>query len=187
MCVILVTFITTCLVTIAAVVVWRLHFTLILAFFLIFGALDGLFLTSALTKVPQGAWLTIVIAAVLCTILLIWRYGKNYQRKAEQSDLINPVKLIATKEDGTSWFRMDNSERPLKAIKGNASSHDSVPSLTKGTGMGIYFDKAGYLSPPVFTHFLRKFEAQHELSVFFNLQQVSRPTVGPVLACPVVP
>lgn len=34
------------------------------------------------------------------------------------------------------------------------------------------------MSPMVYTQFVRKFEAQHEVTVFFNLRQVSFPTVS---------
>ena len=40
-CVILVTFITTAMVSIVALVIWKLHWTLVLFGFLVFGALDG--------------------------------------------------------------------------------------------------------------------------------------------------
>ena len=33
-------------------------------------------------------------------------------------------------------------------------------------------------SPPVFDHFLRKFEAMHEVSVLLNIRHVLKPTVS---------
>ena len=44
-------------------------------------------------------------------------------------------------------------------------------------GVGIYFDKVGYLAPAVYTHFVRKFEAQQDVIVFFHLRQLIAPTV----------
>jgi KUP system potassium uptake protein len=71
------------MVSIAAIVVWDIHPVFVLLGFLLFGSLDGLFLTSALAKVPQGAWLTLAMAAALSIFFLVWHYGKEQQWKAE--------------------------------------------------------------------------------------------------------
>lgn len=42
----------------------------------------------------------------------------------------------------------------------------------------MFFDKPGHRSPPVYAHFIRKFEAQHELTVFFHLRHVSVPHIA---------
>ena len=60
-CVIFVTFITTCLVSLVAIIIWRINFLIVLFFFLVFACLDGVYLSSALTKVPTGAWFTILL------------------------------------------------------------------------------------------------------------------------------
>lgn len=96
----LVTFITTCLISLVALIIWRLHFAIVLAFFLVFGTLDALYLSSVLTKVPQGAWFTLLLAFILSTIFILWRYGKEQQWKAERSDRFQPGQLIKKNENG---------------------------------------------------------------------------------------
>jgi len=76
-CVIFVTFITTCLVSLVAIVIWKINIFIVIFFFLVFGLLDGVYLTSALTKVPTGAWFTLLLAAILSTIFVLWRFGKE--------------------------------------------------------------------------------------------------------------
>lgn len=166
-CVVMVTAITTTLVAVTAIVVWRLHFLLVIPSFLIFATIDGLFLSASLTKVPHGAWFTILVAGVLSGVLLLWRYGKNEQWKAESSDpyLIPPARLVSIDSNGSYQLTMPESEpRELRILK----------------GLGVFFDKAGKVTtaPPVFAHFLHKFEALHEISIFFHLRQTFAPHVA---------
>ncbi|KAF2473712.1 potassium transporter [Lindgomyces ingoldianus] len=66
-CVILVTFIT---INIIALL-------LLITIWLPFVALDGIFLSSAITKVSDGAWFTLLLAFPLASICILWRYGKR--------------------------------------------------------------------------------------------------------------
>jgi KUP system potassium uptake protein len=45
-------------------------------------------------------------------------------------------------------------------------------------GLSIFFDKTGVMTPNVFTHFVSKFTAVPDVTVFFHLHPVETPTVG---------
>jgi len=117
--VVLVTFITTCMVSIAAIIVWRLHLLLVLAGFLFFACFDGLYLSSALTKVPNGAWFTLMLAVVLASIIITWRHGKETQWEAERSDKI-PVSYLLSARDGGKVYLQDgvSKDEELAKVKG---------------------------------------------------------------------
>ena len=175
-CVILVTFLTTIMVCLVALIVWRLHFTIALAFFIIFGTLDALYLSSALTKVPDGAWFTLSLAILLSSIFVLWRYGKETQWRAEAEDRVRPSHLIAesplpeTMEDGSQASAI----RLTPAYGGHF--------VSRLRGIGIFFDKTGSANgtPTVFIHFLQKFQATTSVVVFFHIRPLSTPTVDPV-------
>lgn len=76
-CVILVTFITTSIISLVALIVWRLHFLIVVADFLIFDTLNDLSLSSALTKISNDAWFTLCLAIFLSSIFVLWRYNKE--------------------------------------------------------------------------------------------------------------
>lgn len=78
-CVAMIVFITTCLVSLIAIIVWRIHPLVVFPIFLVFACLDSLYLSSALTKIPDGAWFTLLIALLLTFLVYIWRYGKESQ------------------------------------------------------------------------------------------------------------
>lgn len=175
-CVILVTSITSCLVAVVAIIVWRLNLVLVLAVFLPFITLDALFLSSALTKVPEGAWFTLLLAAILASVFILWRFGKEQQWAAESKDRLTPGQIVVRSTpvaiDGVKFRGAegeDQAEFLHPSMGGNA--------LTTIRGLGIFFDKAGESVPTVYAQFLQKFEARPAIQVFLHVRALTTPTV----------
>ncbi|TGO28635.1 hypothetical protein BPAE_0025g00440 [Botrytis paeoniae] len=164
-CVIFVTFITTCMVSLVAIIIWRINVLIVLIFFLVFAALDGVYLSSALIKVPTGAWFTLLLAFILSCIFVLWRYGKEQQWTSEAQDRIPPSAFITT----TSL----HPHTPTSSLTAAYGSHPitTVPSV------GIFFDKIGDQLPIVFTQFVRKFCATPEIIIFLHMRPLSVPNV----------
>lgn len=152
------------MVTVVALIVWKLPVYLVLPVFLIFALWDGMFLSAALSKVPHGAWFTLMIAVVLTCIFVLWRYGKEEQWKAEESDNTPLSRTIVLSES--------------QIVLRNGSQNSTITPIS---GLGIFFDKSGSATntPTVFLHFIQKFSATPEVSVFFHLRPLSVPTVAP--------
>ena len=170
-CVILVTFITTNMVALVALLVWRVPIYIVIPIWLVFAALDGAYLSSALTKVPDGAWFTLALAVILSSIFILWRFGKEQQWRAEAADRFPPSHMLVTDDTIDSEFG-----RGLKL----SAAFGSAP-ITRINGIGIFFDKSGLPSttPTVFVHFLQKFHAASEVVIFFNLRPLETPSVPP--------
>lgn len=170
-CVVLVTFITTNMVALVALLVWRVPIYVVVPIWLVFAALDGVYLSSALTKVPDGAWFTLALAVVLSSIFILWRFGKEQQWHAEASDRFPPSHMLVADDTIDSEFG-----RGLKLSPAFGGA-----SITRINGIGIFFDKSSLPSttPTVFVHFLQKFHAASEVVVFFNLRPLETPSVPP--------
>ena len=170
-CVILVTFITTNMVALVALLVWRVPIYVVIPIWLVFAALDGAYLSSALTKVPDGAWFTLALAVVLSSIFILWRFGKEQQWRAEAVDRFPPSHMLVADDTVDSEFG-----RGLKL----SAAFGGAP-ITRINGIGIFFDKSGLPSttPTVFVHFLQKFHAASEVVIFFNLRPLETPSVPP--------
>ncbi|KAL8860142.1 MAG: hypothetical protein Q9178_003406 [Gyalolechia marmorata] len=171
-CVILVTFITTCMVSLVAVIIWQLPLLVVLLGFLILGALDGVYLSSALTKVPDGAWFTLILATLLSSIFVLWRFGKENQWRAEASDRLAPSEII-------DWNQADRLA-VRDVVLGLRFTHTFGSAPISGIkGLGIFFDKSGLpnTTPTVFIHFLQKFHAAPAVVVFFHIRPLAIPSV----------
>ena len=161
------------MVSLVALIVWRLHFLIVVAGFLIFATLDGLYLSSALTKVPNGAWFTLCLAALLSSVFVLWRYGKENQWHAEGEDRVPPSQLL------TEWPKDAEKDGGTPVL--HLSSKMGGAPVSRLRGVGIFFDKTGSPNgtPTVFIHFLQKFQAAPAVVVFFHIRPLSAPTVAP--------
>ena len=162
-CVMFVTFFDTCMVSLAAMFVWRISPYWIFFPWLTIACLDGAYLSSALTKVPYGAWFTITLAAVLATLFILWRFGKEQQWAAESADRFPTTHFVRKQEDGQVQLTDAYGGSILSTIK----------------GFGIFFDKGGGTTPPVFSQFVIKLVATPEVVVLFHLRPLETPSVPP--------
>jgi KUP system potassium uptake protein len=160
-CVIFVTFFDTLMVTLVAILVWRLPIWVVFLPALTFATLDGLYLSSALNKVPDGAWFTLLISALMAGMFLLWRFGKENQWRAEAEDRFQPSTLVMKNREGKLTLTPRWGSNLLSSVR----------------GFGIFFDKTGILTPSVFTHFASKLGALPDVSVFFHLHPVETPSV----------
>jgi len=164
------------MVALVGIVVWRVHLAVVLPVFLVFIAIDGVYITSVLTKVPEGAWFTLLLAALLSSVFILWRFGKEAQWASESLGKLPPDAIFAT----TATADATASSPPLVSRTG--------PTLTPalgGTpvstvpGLGIFFDKRGdaALLPASFAHFVRKFAARPSVLVFLHTRALPLPSV----------
>ncbi|KUI66796.1 Potassium transporter 5 [Cytospora mali] len=160
-CVMFVTFFDTCMVTLVALIVWRVRPYLVVLPWLFFAGIDGLYLSSALNKVPDGAWFTLTVSGILTCLFLLWRFGKESQWKAEAEDRFRLNSLVTKGEDGRLRLTPRWGGDQLSQVR----------------GLGIFFDKTGVMTPSVFTQFASKFCATMDVSVFFHLHPIEAPTV----------
>ena len=154
------------MVSLSSLLVWKLHPLIIIPLFLVFAALDGAFLSSALTKVPNGAWFTLLLAALLSCIFILWRFGKEQQWVAEAEDHIHPAAVIESQEHGQTLA---------------LTSSFGGTKLTEIKGFAIFFDKAGHPKniPHIFTQYVTKFVSIPEISVFLHLRPLPKPFSDP--------
>ncbi|KAJ5494640.1 hypothetical protein N7463_010727 [Penicillium fimorum] len=161
-CVMFVTFFDTCMVSLAAMFVWRINPYLVFFPWLIIACFDGTYLSSVLTKVPSGAWFTITLSSILAAIFLLWRYGKEQQWSAEAEDRFPTSHFVATDADGQMHLTDKYGGNPIKTIR----------------GLGIFFDKAGETTPVVFSQFVFKLTSIPEVTIFFHLRPLEMPSVA---------
>ncbi|PVI03491.1 potassium transporter [Periconia macrospinosa] len=160
-CVMFVTFFDTCMVTLVAILVWQVKPYFVFLPWLAVAGVDGTFLSSSLTKVPDGAWFTILLATLLASIFILWRFGKEQQWFAEAEDRFPTTHFVKINENGQLHLTEQFGNKRLSSIE----------------GFGIFFDKAGETTPIVFSQFVRKLVTAPEVIVFFHLRPLEVPSV----------
>ncbi len=114
---------------------WRI--ALVIGIFLI---VDGAYLASNLIKVPQGGWLPLLVAAVICVLLTTWATGRTLMM-ARLREAAMPIKVFissaassATRVPGTAVFMTSTPEGVphalLHNLKHNKVLHERIILLT---------------------------------------------------------
>ncbi|GFS34395.1 K+ uptake transporter 3 [Actinidia rufa] len=145
-------FITTFLMALVLVFVWQRSILVAAAFLLVFGFIEGVYLSSAFMKVPQGGWVSLVLSFIFMVIMYVWHYGT---RKKYNFDLHNKV--------------------PLRWLLGLGPSL----GIVRVPGIGLVYSELATGVPAIFSHFVTNLPAFHTLLVFVCVKSVPVPYVSP--------
>ncbi|XP_058007895.1 potassium transporter 2 isoform X2 [Hevea brasiliensis] len=144
--------VTTCLTSLVIILCWNKLPIIALSFLLFFGSVELLYFSASLTKFTEGAWLPILLALFLMTIMFVWHYATI---KKYEFDLHNKVSL--------DW---------LLAL-GPSLGIARVP------GIGIVFTDLTSGIPANFSRFVTNLPAFHRILVFVCVKSVPVPYVPP--------
>ncbi|ORY98606.1 potassium transporter-domain-containing protein [Syncephalastrum racemosum] len=156
-CITMVLFITTLLMTLTTIIVWRWNVVFSLLFLCFFGLIDGAYLTATLRKVPEGAWFTVALALALAVIMMIWKYGMLQQWAYEagmrtdmrKNEILSPAEFLVSEK-----------------------GHSTL------AGLLIVFDPIGSSdTPPSFQRFLDTVDALPAAVIFCHIRKVNMPSV----------
>jgi len=144
-------FITACMIGVLAWSVWRWNRWLAGGVTAIFLIIDGAYFASNLTKVPDGGWFPLVVAAVTFTLLTTWATGRSLMRARLQEGAM-PVDLFIRSTEavqrvrGTAVFMSAsaNGVPPalLHNVKHNRVLHERNVLLTVAISDVPYVDEA---------------------------------------------
>jgi len=70
-------FVTTCLMALVMIIVWKQKIISALAFLLLFGSMELLYISACIFKVPEGAWIALAMSSVFMAVMYVWNYGET--------------------------------------------------------------------------------------------------------------
>ncbi|GFY83452.1 potassium transporter 2 [Actinidia rufa] len=144
--------VTTCLTSLVIILCWHKPPIVALSFLFFFGSIELLYFSASLIKFREGAWLPILLALFLVTVMFVWHYATI---KKYEYDLHNKVSL--------EW---------LLAL-GPSLGIARVP------GIGIAFTDLTSGIPANFSRFVTNLPAFHRVLVFVCVKSVPVPYVLP--------
>ncbi|XP_010250476.1 PREDICTED: potassium transporter 4 [Nelumbo nucifera] len=144
-------FVTTCLMALVIVFVWQ-RSVFLAAAFLLFGFIEGVYLSASFIKVPQGGWVPLVLSCIIMVVMYVWHYGT---RKKYNFDLHNKVSL--------------------KWLLGLGPSL----GIVRVPGIGLIYSELATGVPAIFSHFVTNLPAFHKVLVFVCVKSVPVPYVSP--------
>ncbi|XVF13818.1 hypothetical protein REPUB_Repub09cG0000900 [Reevesia pubescens] len=144
--------ITTFLMALVISFVWQKSVLLAAMFLLFFWFIEGVYLSAALMKVPQGGWVPLVLSIIFTVVMYIWHYGTC---KKYNFDLHNKVSL--------------------KWLLGLGPSL----GIVRVPGIGLIYSELATGVPAIFSHFVTNLPAFHKVLVFVCVKSVPVPYVSP--------
>ncbi|KFK37662.1 hypothetical protein AALP_AA3G012100 [Arabis alpina] len=148
----MVMFITTFLMALVIVVVWQKSYFLAGLFLGTLWIVEGVYLSAATMRVPQGGWVSLVLAFIFMIVMYVWHYGT---RRKYSFDLHNKVSL--------------------KWLVGLGPSL----GIVRVPGIGLVYSELATGVPAIFSHFVTNLPAFHKVVVFVCVKSVPVPHVSP--------
>jgi KUP system potassium uptake protein len=136
--------ITTVLFLLVARTLWKWATWRLVLVAVVFGGLELTYFAANLTKVSHGGWLTLLIAAIVFTVMLTWQRGRQIvtARRAEKEgsllDFIDKVrKDNIARVPGTAVFPHPNNQTTPLALRANVAHnhvlHEHIVIITGRT------------------------------------------------------
>nr|UWK23399.1 KUP13.1 [Olimarabidopsis pumila] len=142
--------VTTFLMVLVMLLVWRCHWILVLIFTVLSLVVEGAYFSAVLLKINQGGWVPLVVAAVLLLVMLVWHYVK-----------IKRYEFQVHSKVSMSW------------ILGLGPSL----GLVRVPGVGLVYSELASGVPHIFSHFITNLPAIHSTVVFVCVKYLPVYTV----------
>ncbi|XP_058083965.1 potassium transporter 5-like [Magnolia sinica] len=143
---------TSALLVLIMVMIWKTHIILVILYILIIGSVELLYLSSVLYKFDQGGYLPLAFAAFLVIVMCVWNYV--YRKKYS--------------------YELDNKVSPDK-IREIATN----PSFSRLPGIALFYSELVQGIPPIFKHYIANVPALHSVLVFVSVKSLPISKVLP--------
>lgn len=142
--------VSTTLVTLVMLLIWRTNLFLALCFPLVFGSIELIYLSAVLSKILEGGWVPLAFATFFLCVMYTWNYGSVLKYQSEVREKISMDFML---ELGST----------LGTVR--------VP------GIGLLYNELVQGVPSIFGQFLLSLPAIHSTIVFVCIKYVPVPVV----------
>ncbi|CAK8578273.1 unnamed protein product [Lathyrus sativus] len=148
----LVMLITTILLTLVMIMIWRTHVVLVSMYFCVFFVMEGVYVSAVFTKFAEGGWVPFAISLTLAFIMFGWFYGR--QRKIDY--------------ELTHKITFERLEYLLADC-----------SVQRVPGLCFFYSNIQDGLTPILGHYIKNMKSLHKVAVFTTLQYLLVPKVAP--------
>lgn len=142
--------VSTTLVTLVMLLIWRTNLFLALSFPIVFGIIELLYLSAVLSKIMEGGWVPLAFASFFLCVMYTWNYGSVLKY---QSEVRGKISMDLMLELGSSL------------------------GTVRTPGIGLLYNELVQGIPSVLGQFLLDLPAIHSTIVFVCIKYVPVPVV----------
>ncbi|KAF3968030.1 hypothetical protein CMV_008032 [Castanea mollissima] len=148
----LVMLITTILLTLVMIIIWKTPPVLVALYFSMFFVMEGVYVSAVGTKIYEGGWIPFAISFMLAVIMFGWFYGR--QRKLEY-ELTHKITL----------------ERLIGLL--------SYPGVQRVPGLCLFYTNIQDGFTPILGHYIKTMKSLHKVTIFTTLRYLLVSKVAP--------
>lgn len=161
--------ITTAFMCLVMLLAWRTHIAMPVAFALVFGAIEGAFLSASVSKVFSGGWLSLAMAGVWGFLMWSWNWGSTARLKHARARTRKLRQLLKHEV----WLDEDGQ------IEEKLSLAATGESVLRYSGVGFWYCETVEGVPPTLVDFLHKVPALQRMLFFVTNRHLALPEVHP--------
>ncbi|KAG5554116.1 hypothetical protein RHGRI_011853 [Rhododendron griersonianum] len=150
--VILVMLITTILLTLVMIMIWRTPPVLVALYFSVFFVMEGVYVSAVFTKIPEGGWIPFAISLILAFIMFGWFYGRERKIEYERTHKIDLKRLGVLLSD---------------------------PCVQRVPGLCFFYTNIQDGLTPILGHYIKNMKSLHKVTIFTTLRYLLVPKVAP--------
>lgn len=144
--------ITTILLTLVMVIIWRTPRLLVVLYFTVFFIVEGVYVSAVFTKIPEGGWFPFAISIILAFVMFGWHYGRQRKLDYEMNHRIT----------------LDSLTQLL-----------SNPEIQRVSGLCFFYGSILDGLMPILSHYISNMSSFHEVAVFTSLRYMPVAKVAP--------
>ncbi|XP_021727952.1 probable potassium transporter 17 isoform X1 [Chenopodium quinoa] len=144
--------ITTILLTLVMIVIWRTSPILVFLFCFTFITMEGIYVSAVLTKIPEGGWIPFAISIILAVIMFGWYYGRERKIGYELTHKIDVDRLQVLLSDH---------------------------GVQRVPGICFFYSNIQDGLTPVLGHYIKNMKSLHKVTIFTTLRYLLVPKVAP--------
>ncbi|RDX72614.1 putative potassium transporter 17, partial [Mucuna pruriens] len=148
----LVMLITTVLLTLVMIMIWRTPVMLVALYFVVFFVMEGVYVSAVFTKFAEGGWIPFAISFILAFIMFAWFYGR--QRKIDY-------------------------ELTHKITFGRLEELLADRSIQRVHGLCFFYTNIQEGLTPILGHYIKNMKSLHNVTIFTTLRYLLVPEVAP--------
>lgn len=144
-------FVTTCLMALVMIIVWKERVVTALAFLLFFGSIELIYISASVTKIPEGGWIPVLMSLVFMAVMYTWNYGTMMKHQFDVENKVSINRIVCL---GPSL------------------------GMVRVPGIGVVYTNLVTGVPAVFGHFVTNLPAFHKVLIFVCVKCVQVPHVS---------
>nr|KAK2636968.1 hypothetical protein Ddye_031760 [Dipteronia dyeriana] len=145
MAVVFVITLTSILLVLVMIIIWKSSLFFIISYVLIIGSVELIYLSAVMYKFDQGGYLPLAFSAILITIMYVW--NNVYRRKY--------------------YYELQNKVSPQRLMEIAADT-----SLCRIPGLAMFYSELVHGVPPIFKQYVANVPALHSVIVFVSMKSL---------------